>query len=122
MLSCGCTSTAREQSNHARCHVRQGNCVNDTELCEVLVDLDNSPAKPSDKAAMDVARVWVTVQDGEDIVQAIQLDGQDVLTGDIIDSVVREGSVSDSEIEDGGDGGAGIGGNAAPPSYAKVSS
>ena len=86
------------------------------------MDLDNSPAKPSDKAAMDVARAGVTVEDEENIVQAIRLDGQDVLSGDIIASVVLEGSVSDSESEDGGAGGAGIGGNAAPPSYAKVSS
>ena len=86
------------------------------------MDLDNSPAKPSDKAAMDVARAGVTVEDEENIVQAIRLDGQDVLSGDIIASVVLEGSVSDSESEDGGDEGAGVGDIAAPPSYAQVSS
>ena len=55
-------------------------------------------------------------------VHAIRLDEQDVLMGEIIDAVVREGSVSDSESEDGGDEGAGVGDIAAPPSYAQVSS
>ena len=45
---------------------------------------------------MATARAWVTVEDEEDIVQAIRLDEQDVLIGEFIDSIVREGSVSDS--------------------------
>ena len=64
----------------------------------------------------------MTVEDEEDIVQAIRLDEQDVLIGEVINSAVREGSVSDSENEYGGDEGAGVGGIAAPPSYAQVPS
>ena len=38
----------------------QGSCANETELCDVLVDLDISPGNPAHKAAMDAAREWAT--------------------------------------------------------------
>ena len=79
----------------------QGSCVNDTELCNVLVDLDISPGKPAHKAAVDAAREWATLEDEEDLVEAMRLDEQDVMVGDIIDSIVEEGNVSDGESEDG---------------------
>lgn len=41
----------------------QGSGANDTEFCDVLGDLDISAETSADKAAMDEARVWVTIED-----------------------------------------------------------
>lgn len=38
----------------------QGSGVNDTELCDVLVDQDIFPDKPAHKAGADAARAWIT--------------------------------------------------------------
>ena len=59
MPTCGCSSTARELNVLGfglQEATAQGSGVNDTELCKVLVDMDISPGKPADKAAMDASR------------------------------------------------------------------
>lgn len=45
----------------------QGSGANNIEFFDVLGDLDTSPRKSADNAAMAEARVWTTVDDEEDI-------------------------------------------------------
>ena len=40
--------------------------VDDTELSDVLADLDISPGKPVHKVELDAARVWTTVAEDEE--------------------------------------------------------
>lgn len=60
----------------------QGSCVNDTDLCDVLTDLDISTGKPADHAAIDPARVWTAVEDEEEMVEAMRLNERDVMMGE----------------------------------------
>lgn len=121
---------------------RGSSSVVDADLVEVLVNLDISPGKPADEAAIAAARVWATVEDQEDVAQALRLDEQDaILSGTFGDMRVVENGGGKGEEQDkdatsgegGGDGEEG-GGMATsegyvgallppppPPSYAEIS-
>lgn len=101
-------------------------CVDDTDLCDVLTDVDVSPGNSADHAAIDAATVWVTAveDEGDDMVEAVPMDDEqeDVVMGKVLDSRVAGGSVSDSASERGGHESTRVGAIAEPPSYGQVSS
>ena len=89
----------------------QGSCVNDT------VRRARGPGHLPGKSRTQgrPAWEWATVEDEKDALEAMRLDRQDAMIGDIIDPIVEEGNVSASESEDGEYGGESV---AAPLSYA----
>lgn len=62
-----------------------------------MAGLDNSPGKPADNAALGAAEVRATVEDEEDVAEAMRLDRRDVMTASIIDSIVEKGNDSGSQ-------------------------
>ncbi|CAN0079347.1 unnamed protein product, partial [Laminaria digitata] len=51
----------------------------DADLVEVLSDLDISPGDPADQVAIAAARAWATVEDREDVAEALRLDEQEAI-------------------------------------------
>ena len=80
-----------------------------------MTDLDTSPGIPADHAAIDATSVWTTtVEDEDEIVEAVRMGGQDMMTGKVLDSGVAGCGVSDNESERGDSEGTGVGAIAEP--------
>ena len=59
---------------------KQGSSVTDKEMIDVLANLGITPGLPAGEEAIEAAKVWATVEDQEDIVEAMRLDAVDEMT------------------------------------------
>ena len=89
---------------------------------ELLVNLDVTPGEAADEVAMNAIRVWATVEDEDDVVEAMRRDTAEEnmtrLTGTHIDADSEE---EEENEEDDGDESTGRG-RGTPPAYAELSS
>ena len=124
------------------------------ELCQVLDSTRKAPYghKSRGGSAIEAARVWATVEDHQDIAEALLLDEHEILTEEVNRTAVPDGcsartggkkgrhlheliklesksedknktkSVSDDRNADGNNESTGFGSVTAPPSYAQLSS
>ena len=92
----------------------------DTELVNVLANLDINPGEAADEAAIQAATVWATLEDQGDVVEAVRLNAVDEMTEQLNGTYVEERGVSDDEKEESDGESTGCGGIALPP-YAQLS-
>ena len=55
---------------------QQGSRVEDEDIREMLANLDITPGEAASEEAMDAIRVWATVEDEEDVAEAMRGDGR----------------------------------------------
>ena len=99
----------------------QGSPVTDTELVDLLANLHIIPGECTYEAAVEAAQVWATVEDYENVVEAMRLDAVDEMTAQLEGTGVGGLDFTDDEKEDGDDERTGRGGTV-PPYYAEISS
>ena len=94
--------------------------MTDTEIIDSLANLDIPPEGHADESAKQKAQKCATIEDQEDVVEAMKLDAADDLTNTLAGIHMEEEESSDGE-EDGSDDGSTEGGGSEPPSYANLS-
>ena len=117
----GLAKTLNNVSVRVRQAHEQWSLVPDTELVDLLANLNIIPGECADKAAIEVAQVWATVEDREDVVEAMRLDTVDEMTGQLRGTGVGGVDSTDDEKEGGADERTGRGGTVPSP-YAEISS
>ena len=118
------TATLDALSVRAGAAIKEGG-VQDSELCEVLTQLEIVPGRPVPPAAVVAAQSWATLEDQEDIAEALAADAKDALTERMAGIVAEEIDPSDDEKELNESGDAESGGGRkveAPPPYSDLSS
>ena len=98
----------------------EGSPVTDTEIIDLLANLDITPWGHADESAEQKAQEWATIEDQEDIVKAMKSDDAKDLTKALACIPVEEEESSDGE-DDGSDDRSTGGGGSEPPSYADLS-
>ena len=103
----------------------QGSGVQDTELAEVLVNLQIVPGQFAHKASIDVVQSWTGMEEQEEFAIALLQDSHDELMARVNTTYVAE-KPSDDQLNDGDDvestgAGATAGGSIPPPSYTERS-
>ena len=113
---------AKQQCIWDRCAGARGHPLGSpagTKLVDVLANLDINPGKAADEAAIQAATVWATLEDQENVADAVHLDAVDEMTEQLNGTYVEEGGVSDDEKEESDGESTGCGG-IAPPLYAQL--
>ena len=120
----GLCGEVEDGSVRAGAAIKEGG-VQDSELCEVLTQLEIVPGRPVPPAAVVAAQSWATLEDQEDIAEALAADAKDALTERMAGIVAEEIDPSDDEKELNESGDAESGGGRkveAPPPYSDLSS
>ena len=100
-------------------HAQKGGSTPDLDVVQVLKNLRVTPGERANTAAVKGAHDWATVEDQEDVAEAVGLDGVEAMTeclNETCDEVVEK-NVSDDEKEEGEDD---SGGRAMPLPYAEL--
>ena len=98
----------------------EGSPVTDMEIIDLLANLDITPGGHADESAKQKAQAWATIEDQEDVVEAMKSDDAEYLMKALAGIHIEEEESSDGE-EDGSDDGSTGGGGSGPPSYANLS-
>ena len=85
-----------------------------------MANLDITRGGDADESAKQKVQEWATIEDQEDVVEAIKSDDAEDLTKTLMGNHMEEEESSDGE-EDGSDGGRTGDGGSKPPSYAGLS-
>lgn len=112
------TKTLNNVSSRVHETQQQGSPAVDTELTDLLANLDIIPGEGANGAAKRAAEVWATVEDQDDVVEALRLDAVDRMTAQLAGTLIEDDK--DDEDEDG-DESTGRG-ERAPPAYVELSS
>ena len=94
--------------------------VTDTEIIDLLANLDITPGGPADESAKQKAQEWATIENQENAVEAMESDDAEDLTKALVGIHMEEENSSDDE-KDGNDDGSTGGGGSEPPSYVDLS-
>ena len=84
-----------------------------------MAKLNIIPGECADEGAIEVAQVWATAEDQEDVVEAMRLDAVNEMTEQLEGTGVRGVDSTDDEKEDGDDERTGRRGTVPPP-YAEI--
>ena len=118
----GLTNILNTMSSRVHEAQQQGVSIGDTEIVDLLANLDITPGKPAAESSVLAAQTWASIEDQEDVVEAVRLDQAEdvaaVLRGLPVEG--DESSGSEEGEEDDEDGSMG-GGGAEPPPYAELS-
>ena len=98
----------------------EGSPVTNTEVIDLLAHLDITPGGHADESAKQKEQEWATIEDQENVVEAMKSDDAEDLTKALVGIHMEEEKSSDGE-EDGSDDGSAGGGGSEPPSYADLS-
>ena len=98
----------------------EGSPVTDTEIIELLANLDITPGGHADESVEQKAQEWATTEDQENVIEAMKSYAADDLTNTLAGIHMEKKESSDGE-EDGSDDGSTGGGGSEPPSYADLS-
>ena len=98
----------------------EGSPVTDTETIDLFANLDIAPGGHADESAKQKAQEWATIEDQEDVVEAMKSDDAEDLTKASVGIHMEEKESSDGE-EDGSGDKSTRGGSSEPPSYADFS-
>ena len=98
----------------------EGSPVTDTEIIDLLANLNITPGGHADESAKQKAQEWTTIENQEDVVEAMKSDAVDDLTNTLAGTHMEEEESSDG-VEDDSDNGRTRGGGSEPPSYADLS-
>ncbi|CAB1113054.1 unnamed protein product [Ectocarpus sp. CCAP 1310/34] len=101
---------------------QQGSSIQDEDICDLLAELNIEPGKPIAEEAVNAVQHWATIEDEDDVVEAMRGDAVEEMTAQLAGTLLSTGSEEgDEEEEDGGDDNTGRGPRA-PPAYAEPSS
>ena len=79
----------------------QGSPVADTELVDLLANLNIIPGECANEAAIEATQVWATVEDQDNVVEAMRLDAVDEMTEQLEGTGVGDVDSTDDDKEDG---------------------
>ena len=100
---------------------QQGSRVEDEDIREMLASLDITPGEAASEEAMDAIRVWATVEDEEDVAEAMRGDAAEEITARLAGTHVDANSKEEKEEEEDDDDESTEPGRGAPPAYAELS-
>ena len=116
------TETANTLSTSVRDAQQQGSRVVDDEISELLAELDIEPGKPVAEEAVNAIHGWATIEDDDEVVEALRLDTVDDMAALLAGTYVSTGGEEkDEEEEGGGDENTGRE-RRAPPAHDELSS
>lgn len=95
---------------------QQGSPAEDTELNDLLANLDMTPGEAANDTAKRSAEVWATVENQDDVVEALRLDTVDRMTAELAASLIEDDKDDEDEDESTGRG------ERAPRAYVELSS
>ena len=96
--------------------------VVDDEIAELLSELDIEPGEPIGGEAVSAIQGWATIQDDDEVVEALRLDAADEMVALLAGTHLSSGCDEEDEEEDsGGDQNMGRE-RRAPPAYGELSS
>ena len=93
-------------------------CVED----ELLANLDVTRGEAADEAAMNAVRVWVNVEDEDDVVEAMRWDAAEEITARLAETHIDADPEEEEEKEEDDDDESTGRGRGSPPAYAGLSS
>lgn len=115
------TETVNTLSTSVSDAQQQGSGVVDDEIAELLAELNIEPGKPLGGQAVSALQEWGTIEDDDEVVEALRLDAADDMTALLAGARISSGYDEDDETEDGG-GGENTGRERrAPPAYGELS-
>ena len=111
---------------------QQGTSIGDTDIIDLLANLDITPGETAAETSLRAAQRWASIEDQEDVIEAQQLDQAESVAASLKGLALEGGDSSDSQDEEDDDDGNAADGNAAdgnvgggaaepPPSYAELS-
>ena len=106
---------------------QQGTSIGDTEIIDLLANLDITPGETAAETSLRAAQRWASIEDQEDVIEVQQLDQAGSVAASLKGLALEGGDSSDSQDEEDDDDGnaadGNVGGGAAepPPSYAELS-
>ena len=81
---------------------QQGSLVVDDEIAELLAELNIEPGKPLGGEAVSAIQGWATIEDDDEVVEALRLDAVDEMAALLAGTHVSSGCEEEDEAEDGG--------------------
>lgn len=115
------TKTLNTLISRAHEGAKQGS-TNIAECSDLLANLDISPGNPASDAAIKAVYTWVSLEDQDDIVEAIRADAEEDMVALLAGMALNGGGSDEDEEEDDNDDqgtGRGVG---PPPAYSGLSS
>ena len=101
---------------------QQGSRIVDDEISELLAELDIEPGKSIEGGALSAIQGWATIEDDDEVTEALQLDAADEMAEMLAGTYVSPGCQEEDEEESGG-GDENTGRERrAPPAYDELSS
>ncbi|CAB1103823.1 unnamed protein product [Ectocarpus sp. CCAP 1310/34] len=104
---------------------KQGSRVVDEEISELLAELNIEPGKPVAGEAVAAIQGWATIEDEEEVVEALRLDAVEDMTALLAGTNLSTGGDDEEEGQDQGGGGENMGRERraprAPPGYEELS-
>ena len=102
-------------------HAQKAGSTPDLDVVQVLENLRVTPGERANTAAVKGVHDWATIEDQEDVAEAVGVDGVEEITEylNVMCDEAVEKNVSDDEKEEGEDD---LGRRAVPPPYAELSS
>ncbi|CAB1096975.1 unnamed protein product [Ectocarpus sp. CCAP 1310/34] len=105
---------------------KQGSRVVDEEISELLAELNIEPGKPVAGEAVAAIQRWATIEDDEEVVEALRLDAVEDMTALLAGTNLSTGGDDEEDEQDQGGGGENTGRERraprAPPGYEELSS
>ena len=102
------TKTLDNLSSRVREAQQQGPPVEDAELSDLVANLDITPGEAVNETANKAAEVWATMEDQDDVVEAMRQDAVEVtaqLAGTLVNWEEEEEEAEGGESTGGGGGG-----------------
>ena len=116
------TETVNTLSTSVRDAQQEGSRIVDDEISELLVELDIEPGKPVAEETVNAIHGCVTIEDDDDVVEALRLDTVDDMATLLAGThVSTSGEEKNREEEGGGDENTARA-RRAPPAYDELSS
>ena len=100
---------------------QQGSRIVDDEISELLAELDIEPGKPVAEESVNAIHGWATIEDDDEVVEALRLDTVDDMAALLSGTHVSTGGEEEEEEEGGGDENTGRE-RRVPPAYDELSS
>ncbi|CAB1099057.1 unnamed protein product [Ectocarpus sp. CCAP 1310/34] len=114
------TETVNKLSTSVGEAQKQGAGIVDEEISELFAELDIEPGKPVEEEAVSAIRGWATIEDDEEVTEALRLDAADEMAELLAGMQVTTGGDEEDEVEGSDDDNSGPE-RRAPPDYTELS-
>ena len=97
------TETVNKLSTSVGDAQEQGAGIVDEEISELFAELDIEPGKPVEGEAVSATQGWTTIEDDEEVMEALRLDAVDEMAELLAGTQVTTGGDEEDEVEGGSD-------------------